>query len=286
MNHKDSTNFILHAKSDQFYWEGNGQLSIKTFKNGKAHYKTNKGFFAVENERYLLLNEGAYTISIEEDHDVESFCIFFKDGLAEDVARTTNESSEKLLDYPHTYGDSIGFFEQSYERHPVLSMQLEFLKNNYSFYRSEPLWLDEQFHTVMRTILHIHMNTLKEVDSLSSQRFSTREELFRRLHTAHDYILAYYNRTLSLQEIARVAYLSPNHLLRNYPLLFRKTPHQHITDLRIAKAKQLLIKYELNITDIAFEVGYHTTVSFSKVFKKKTGLSPIQYRKKVILDKN
>jgi len=45
MNHKDSTNFILHAKSDQFYWEGNGQLSIKTFKNGKAYYKTNKGFF-------------------------------------------------------------------------------------------------------------------------------------------------------------------------------------------------------------------------------------------------
>lgn len=46
MNYMDSTNFALHAKSKQFYWEGNGQLSIKTFSNGKAHYRTSKGFFA------------------------------------------------------------------------------------------------------------------------------------------------------------------------------------------------------------------------------------------------
>ncbi len=31
MSKNDSTNFVLHAKSDQFYWEGIGQLSIKTF---------------------------------------------------------------------------------------------------------------------------------------------------------------------------------------------------------------------------------------------------------------
>ncbi|MDR7074023.1 hypothetical protein J2X07_003013 [Fictibacillus barbaricus] len=39
-------NHVLHAKSKQFYWHGDGQLSIKTFSNGKAHYKTNKGFYA------------------------------------------------------------------------------------------------------------------------------------------------------------------------------------------------------------------------------------------------
>jgi len=76
----------------------------------KLIIKQIKVFFAVENERYLLLNKGSYTISIEEDHDVESFCIFFKDGLAEEVARTINESPEKLLDCPQTNIDSIGFF--------------------------------------------------------------------------------------------------------------------------------------------------------------------------------
>lgn len=74
----DSTSFDLHAKSDQFYWEGTGQLSIKTFSNGKAHYKTNKGFFAVEESRYLLLVKGKYTLSINESEVVELFCLLEK----------------------------------------------------------------------------------------------------------------------------------------------------------------------------------------------------------------
>ncbi|ASJ56483.1 hypothetical protein BP422_24715 [Brevibacillus formosus] len=69
MTNKPSRNYVLHAKSKQFYWEGDGQLSIKTFRNGRAHYKTSKGFFAVEEGRYLLLNEGEYTISIGEDEE-------------------------------------------------------------------------------------------------------------------------------------------------------------------------------------------------------------------------
>jgi AraC family transcriptional regulator len=53
-----SSNFVLQAKSNEFCWNGIGQLSIKTFANGNAQYKTDKGFFAVEEDRYLLLNEG------------------------------------------------------------------------------------------------------------------------------------------------------------------------------------------------------------------------------------
>ncbi|GEN88131.1 hypothetical protein OSO01_28700 [Oceanobacillus sojae] len=71
MTQTRSRDFVLHAKSPQFYWEGTGQLSIKTFSNGKVFYRKNKGFFAVENNRYLLLNEGAYTISIDEAVSVE-----------------------------------------------------------------------------------------------------------------------------------------------------------------------------------------------------------------------
>ncbi|MFV0915362.1 hypothetical protein ACK8HD_15025, partial [Enterococcus faecium] len=108
MNCMDSTNFVLHAKSNQFYWEGNGQLSIKTFSNGKAHYKTSKGFFAVEESRYLLLNEGSYTISIDENKEVESFCIFFKDGFAEEILSSLRETNNRLLSDPFKDKSYIG----------------------------------------------------------------------------------------------------------------------------------------------------------------------------------
>src|SRR4051794_7227399 len=110
MAKEPSANFVLHATSRKFHWEGSGQLSIKTFSNGRALYKTNKGFFAVEENRFLLLNEGEYTISIDQKEEVESFCIFFRDGFAGEVLRAMSASSNALLTDPFKESDSIGFF--------------------------------------------------------------------------------------------------------------------------------------------------------------------------------
>lgn len=62
MKQTHSFNYILQAKSNQFLWDGEGPLSIKTFTNGKAFHKTNRGYFSVEVGRYLLVNDGPYSI--------------------------------------------------------------------------------------------------------------------------------------------------------------------------------------------------------------------------------
>ncbi|WP_442597100.1 helix-turn-helix domain-containing protein [Neobacillus sp. D3-1R] len=286
MGNKGSTNFVLHAASNQFFWEGTGQLSIKTFQNGNVQYKTNKGFFTVEESRYLLLNEGPYTISIEEENEVQSFCLFFKNGFAEEISRTFEESSDKLLDDPFKTFGSIGFFEKTYEDHPTLSYQIETFKMNYHFFKDDLHWLEEQFHKIMETILFIHRDTIKEVHSLKAHRVATREEIYRRISIAHDYIRSFYHQPIQLQDIAHIACLSPNHLLRNYSEIYGKTPHQHISILRISKAMELLRRLDLNMTEITFQVGFQNPVSFSKMFKQHVGISPLQFRKKVILDKN
>ncbi|QBP43200.1 AraC family transcriptional regulator (plasmid) [Paenisporosarcina antarctica] len=280
MKKECSSNFVLHAKSKQFYWEGNGQLSIKTFTNGNAHYKTNKGFFAVEENRYLLLNKGPYTISIDEDNVIESFCIFFKEGLAEEVFRNINESTMILLSDPFKEIDSIGFFEKTYNTDLILSSQIKTIKDNITFFENDPLWLDEQFFKLMQTMLFEHINTLQEAESILAIKRSTREELYRRISIAHDYIRAFYNHPIKLQDIAQVACLSPNHLLRNYSRIYGKTPHEHISEFRILKSKQLLSKIEFNITDITYELGFSNPASFSKMFKQHVGISPLQFRNK------
>lgn len=222
MINKDSTNYVLHAKSNQFYWEGNGQLSIKTFSNGKAHYKTSRGFFTVEENRYLLLNEGPYTLAIDGNSEVESFCIFFKDGFAEEVLRTFSESSEILLTDPFKNTNSIGFFEKTYPIDQRLSSQIKLFKENIINLEKESIGFEEQFHALMDQILSRHFHTLKEAESLSALRNSTREELYRRISTAHEYIRSFYDQPIKLNDIAMIACLSPNHLLRNYVKSVRK----------------------------------------------------------------
>lgn len=283
MNVKESSNFILHAKSNEFYWEGNGQLSIKTFSNGRALYKTNRGFFAVEENRYLLLNEGPYTIGIEEKQDVESFCMFFGDGFAEDVYRTMDASTNELLTDPYKKASPFYFFERTYTTSPLLDRQINTLKRHHK--QLDACWHEEQFHQIMQTLIVEQSTTLREIESLQALRKSTRDELFHRVTTAHEYIRAFFAEPLKLADIARIACLSPNHLLRSYAQVYGKTPHQHISELRIQKAKKLLANFELNMTDIAFEIGFSNPVSFSKMFKQHIGMPPLHYRKKVILDK-
>ncbi|MBE1553344.1 helix-turn-helix domain-containing protein [Sporosarcina limicola] len=280
MTEREPKNFVLQAKSDQFFWEGTGQLSIKTFSRGSAHYKTNKGFFAVEENRYILLNEGDYTISIEDTCEVESFCLFFKRGFAEEVSRCLEESTDNLLSDPYRPLHATGFFEKTYTKNKILGSQLDYFSTNFSSMREDSLWQEEQFHKVMKTILCTQRETWNEVDSMKSMRSSTREELYRRVNVAHDYIRAFYNHPIGLHEISRIACMSPNHLLKNYSQLFGRTPHQHMTKLRISKAKQLLNDTNSSVTDIAFEIGFNNSSSFSKMFKQFTGTSPMQYRKK------
>lgn len=280
-----TSNYVLHAKSDRFFWQGDGQLSIKTFSNGKAYYKTTQGHFAVVESRYLLLNEGSYSITIENDREVESFCLFFKDGFAEEVANTLDRTTDTLLSDPFKPSERIGFFEKTYDRNPVLSAEMTNLKRKLPLLGKDPLWLDEQYYKIMQTVLHIHRKTVRDVHSLKALRPSTREEIYRRICIAHDFIQAYYDQPLKLSEIARVACLSPNHLLRSYVDVYSKTPHQHITEFRLSRAKLLLSNPEFSLTDIAFAIGFQQQASFSKMFKQYAGISPLQFRKKVILEK-
>lgn len=84
----------------------------------------------------------------------------------------------------------------------------------------------------------------------------------------------------SREQAAEAVYLNPAYLSR----LFRKETGSSLTDylvkLRIAKARADLEKTNNRISDIAVAVGYSNFSHFSKLFKKGTGLTPQEYRKK------
>src|SRR5262249_54900247 len=95
------TNTILRAQSRRHFWFGVGALSIKTFRGGRAHYSTGSGYHAVDDEVYLVLNQGQpYTTAGDADEPMESFCIFFADGYAQRVRHSLCSSDAQLLETP------------------------------------------------------------------------------------------------------------------------------------------------------------------------------------------
>jgi AraC family transcriptional regulator len=272
--------WVLHEKGQrEYYWQGEGWLSIKSFRGGTAFYNAGQGHFAVDHQHYLVLNQGQpYSITIESEIPMESFCVFFKGGLAEDVHRNLT-SGGSLLDDPDGGGsDSINFFEKTYRHDDILTPALAGLRGSLSPMKNEPGWLDEQLHGVMERLLQVHMRVRREAESLAAARPATREELYRRLSRARDYMLARLDQPVPLDEMARVACLSPNHFIRTFRQAFGQSPHQYLVSRRLERAEMLLAGTQRPVTEVCYSVGFESLGSFSWLFRKRYGVSPTGYR--------
>ncbi|GCE13613.1 helix-turn-helix transcriptional regulator [Tengunoibacter tsumagoiensis] len=272
--------YILHEKAPFYYWEGQSSLSIKTFFSGRALYTLGKGYYAVDDCSYLILNhQQPYTIAIEALEPIESFCIFFEPGFAEEIYRSHILSAASLLDRPGADASSLlHFFERTYPHDHLVSPVLFQLRAAVQSETFTSLWLSEQLHRLMQGLLHVHLSLYRELEQLPAIRIATREELYRRLYRAHDFIEALYTTSITLDEIAAVAELSPNHFLRMFKQLFHVTPHQYILRKRLECAQQLLRDTEQSVTEICFSLGFESLSSFSWYFQQKTGASPRMYR--------
>ena len=94
------------------------------------------------------------------------------------------------------------------------------------------------------------------------------------------YIEDHYSEKISLDQIAENMYLSPFYISRIFKGETGNTPIRHLINLRLEKAKELLESgYQGSIQEVAALVGYDDAYHFSKLFKKRYGVSPSQARR-------
>jgi AraC family transcriptional regulator, transcriptional activator of pobA len=82
----------------------------------------------------------------------------------------------------------------------------------------------------------------------------------------------------SVQWVADQLNISPNYLSELLKVLTGQSTQQHIHDKLIEKAKEKLSTTDLSVSEIAYELGFEHPQSFSKLFKAKTSLSPVEFR--------
>jgi AraC-like DNA-binding protein len=205
--------------------------------------------------------------------------VFFEDGLAEDVGRSLSESARRLLDDPVAATlPPLRFFERTYPHDGVLSPALFRLRDESDRSADDRLWLDERLRALATRLLAAHERARREAALLHAERAGTREELYRRVHRARDYVEACYEEPLSLRDMAAVACLSTNHFLRTFKQVFGRTPHQYVTERRLQRARELLASTELPVTEVCLSVGFESLGSFSRLFRRRFGTPPARTR--------
>jgi len=107
------------------------------------------------------------------------------------------------------------------------------------------------------------------------------------IHTKHHAIIRkaeafirqnYMNADISLDSVASSVCMSPNHFSTVFSQEAGKTFIEYLTQIRIRRAKQLLLQSDMKCSDITYEAGYSDPHYFSFIFKKHTGFSPREFR--------
>ena len=124
-----------------------------------------------------------------------------------------------------------------------------------------------------------------------SERFYNRQFITRKkahhkiLNRLEDLLTVYFNSDdlvtkglPSVQYIAQTLNISPKYLSSLLKVLTGANTQHHIHEKLIEKAKEKLSTSDLSVSEIAYELGFEHSQSFSKLFKSKTNLSPLEFR--------
>ncbi len=267
---------VYAASRDIAYSEHTAPLSLKTTLKGREVYEVNGAPMAVDENSYLVLNnDQLYASYIYSDEEVESFCVFFRDGLEREVSAALEYSHEQLLERAATELTSTPIFFQTLRRqHLVLSRQIKQLHAGITSGGASQLWLDERCNSIMEFLLQTRRQVLAEVEGLPLVKHSTRMEIYKRLCRAKDYMESCYGEPVTLTALAMVACLSRHHFLRLFKEAFNITPHRYLTDVRLRHARQLIEEKGYSVARACNLVGFENQSSFSRLFRQRFGQSP------------
>ncbi|WNB92365.1 response regulator [Bacillus sp. NEB1478] len=211
----------------------------------------------------------------EINQEKNNFSILFKEAMNESDETRINMLQEQWLkdweagtrppeDIKREAGELLSSRFQRKVDIPLLMQKVDELAQTES--------LAEMKELLFRTIVEWEEGYHISFDSLTSHQ--------QLMEKAIHYIQQHYTSEITLQKIADYTFISKNY----FSILFKKYMNQNFLDyvisLRIKKAEELLGNTSLKVYEVAYKSGFNDVKYFSKLFKKLTGYSPVDYREK------
>ncbi|WP_253701747.1 response regulator [Bacillus sp. FJAT-27445] len=120
------------------------------------------------------------------------------------------------------------------------------------------------------------------INSIKQMKYINSKLLINR---ALNYINNHYHEKISLEDVAQNLHLSKHYLCNVFKKATGENMSLYINNLRIEKAKRLLLESDGRAKEIFEEVGYSNQQYFSRVFKKITGMTIMEYKEQKLLNK-
>lgn len=277
----NNNTIISETTNKGSYGSDQSNFSINVVFHGVEAYTVGKRKINLIPGNFLVLNQGTvYKSEIQSLDPVQAFSVQFDKAYVADFKRAMEASEMELLDQPlkEVYSP-WNFLETIHPLQGDMKYNLMHLKRTLEEGESDELLYNEYLHHCLLNYYRIYKN---EVFTKSRQlqyiNISARDEVVRRLTVAKDYIISNYSRDLKLEEIAENAFMSVNHLLRNFKQAYNKSPHQFLTEVRLKQARHLLKTTKYPVNEIVQIVGFEDPSSFTRLFKNTYHMTPKSFR--------
>ena len=243
-------------------------LSALSELNGYYEADYNKQIQAIA-DRYNAESRLLSAVSIgDEDGAIEAFYAY-SELMTDPVQEQSPTSSDSVRDFKTSMQVINTLFRKAVENNSVHPIYLH-KSSTYFGVEIEKAQSFEELYDILRDMLHTYCEIAKQFSLANYSRIIQSSLLFIDMNLSSP---------ISTKDIAESQFVTPNYLSTRFKQEVGISVSDYLLDRRVELACHLLSSTNLSIQEISQKTGIDDASYFSKQFKRKNGVSPLQYRK-------
>ena len=242
-------------------------LALKFCLNGQENYHCQGQSYRVKHQHCLFLPaKTEFDYEDSRDHLTQGICMDIAEPLFHQIQ--PDEFSSALVEPDYLHGMIINPYSGvAAQRLLALFQTIRTQGTNTATYGE---WLIEA-----AGIIHeLSLDVTGELQQIQVKKRSTQLEIHRRLKSLATWLWESYREDITLDDMAAIGHMSKFHLIRHFRQLYACSPSQFLEQVRLKKARELLVTLHAPVSEVATMVGFRDPKYFSRRYKKRYGFSP------------
>lgn len=227
--------------------------------DGEGHFSVNNANFPIRENDLIIVNSGVMHTEYSTTDAPLHYIVIGVDSLR----LHTKTHSDYYLHNFHEEGQEFSFCFRA------LMKEITDKNSNYESV------LQNYFNILMEYILRKINATLTATPSSSAK-------LSKECRFIEQYLHEHFHEDITLQTLSDLTYMNKHYLAHTFKKYKGISPIAYLTQIRVKEAKFLLESTDYSVSKIAATTGFSSQSYFSQVFKKETGISANEYRKRFL----